>query len=109
MQCQDAIGYQDPNEHTRVGRLLHSIISSVLRVVSAKTTILADSVKRTNFEDAADFLLLEAPVTRGDDNLGSDHNISALEEYNGFNEVEMSKTGDEFRYYKREEFAASGF
>ena len=105
MQCQDAIGYQAPNEHTRVGRLLHSIISSDLRVVSAKTTILADSVKRKNFEDAADFLLLAAPVTRGDDNRGTDHNISALEEYDGFNEVEVGKTGVEFRYYKGKEFA----
>ena len=66
--------------------------------MSAKTTILADSVKRKNFEDAADFLLLTAPVTRGNDNRGTDHNISALEEYDGFNEVEVGETGVEFRY-----------
>ena len=70
-------------------------------------TILTDKVTRKNFEDAEDFLLLAAPVTRGEDSSGIDHNISALaeQEYDGFSEVEVGETGVEFRYYKGGEFA----
>ena len=106
VQCQDAIGYQAPNEYTRVGRLLQSIVSSDLRVVSAKTTILADRMRRGDFEMAADFLLLAAPETQVDEHR-NEHNVSAVSDngYDGFEEVEVGETGVEFRYYKGLEFS----
>ena len=58
------IGCQHPNEYTRVQRLLKSIKSTDIRIVSDITTILGDTIKRGNFEHAALFLLLAAPVRK---------------------------------------------
>ena len=106
MQCQEAIGYQAPNEYTQVGRLLQLIISSDLRVVSAKTTILADRMRRSDFEMATDFLLLASPEAKMEDHRGNEHNVSVVLDggYDGFGEVGVGVTGVEFRYYKGHEF-----
>ena len=66
VRAEDHIGYQPPNEYTRVQRLIKSIESTDIRIVSALTTILGDTVKRGNFEQAADFLLLAAPMRKND-------------------------------------------
>ena len=60
------IGYQPPNEYTRVQRLIKSIESTDISIVSALTTILGDTIKRGNFEQAADFLLLATPMRKND-------------------------------------------
>ena len=71
------IGYQPPNEYTWVQRLLKSIKSTDTRIVSAITTILGDTLKKENFEKAADFFLLAAP-TRKNDTSENEHRISAV-------------------------------
>ena len=60
-RAEDNIGYQSSNEYTRFQLLIKSIESTDIRIVSALTTILGDTVKRGNFEKEADFLLLAAP------------------------------------------------
>ena len=62
VRAEDYIGYQLPNKYNRVQRLLKSIESTDIRIVSAITTILGDTVKRENFKQAEDFLLLAAPM-----------------------------------------------
>ena len=66
LRAEDQIGYQNPNEYTRVQNLLKSIKSTDIRIVSAITKILGDTVKRGNFEQAADFLLIAAPIRKND-------------------------------------------
>jgi len=99
--------YQPPNGHTRVQRLLNSIVSTDIKVVSAVTTILADTTKRDDFEEAADFLLLAAPVSVSEFNLN--HTVSGVtglneESGSGFEIGDVGKTGVELRYYSREAF-----
>ena len=73
VRAEDHIGYQPPNEYTRVQRLIKSIESTDIRIVSAITTILGATIKRGNFKQAADFLFLAAPVRKNDtpDNITS--------------------------------------
>ena len=73
--AEDHIWYYPPNEYTRVQRLLKSIESTDIRIVSAITTILGDTIKRLNFEQAADLLILADPV-RKNDTSDSEHQIS---------------------------------
>ena len=93
------VTYVPPDENTRVRRLLNSIQCNDSAVISAKTAILADPVKRGDFEQASDFLLLAAPSGKVDG--GSNHRISALK---------RKKAGKgasdevEDRYYKRHEY-----
>ena len=79
VRSEDHIGYQPLNEYTRVQRLLKSIESSYIRIVSDTTTILGDTVKRGNSEHAADLLLLSAP-TRKNYTSDNEHRISAVNE-----------------------------
>ena len=87
-------------------RLLNSIVSTDIKVVSAVTTILADTAKRDDFESAADFLLLAAPVQVQE--LNPNHTVSGVneEEGSGFEIGDIGKTGVELRYYKRDAFKA---
>ena len=99
--------YQPPNDHTRVQRLLNSIVSTDIKVISAVTTILADTTKRDDFENAADFLLLAALIPVSESNLN--HTISAVTDLaddsnSGFEIGDVGKTGVELRYYSRETF-----
>ena len=66
MRAEDHIGYQPPNEYTQVQCLIKSIESTDIRIVSDLTTILGDTVKRGNFEQATDFVLLAAPMSKND-------------------------------------------
>ena len=76
VRAEDHIGYHPPNKYTRVQRLIKSIESTDIRIVSAITNILEDTVKRGNFEQAADLLLLAAPM-RKNDTSDNEHHISA--------------------------------
>jgi hypothetical protein len=73
--------------------------------LSAKTTILADPIKKSDFEQAADFLLLVAPASIG---RNRDHNISALkrrlEKYEGKQGAGNQKNGPKVRYYSKHEW-----
>jgi hypothetical protein len=62
VRASQTITYVPPDEHTKVRRLLNSIQCKDATIVSAKTTILADNVKKNDFELAADFLMLMAPA-----------------------------------------------
>ena len=62
VRSKDHVQYEAPNEHTRVSRLLRSIqASQMASIAAAKTTIEATPSKRESFEEAADFLILNAP------------------------------------------------
>ena len=106
VRASENLPYQPPNGHTRVQRLLNSIVSTDIKVVSAVTTILADTAKRDDFESAADFLLLAAPVQVQE--LNPNHTVSGVneEEGSGFEIGDIGKTGVELRYYKRDAFKA---
>ncbi len=75
IRASQHINYALPNDTTRVQRLLRSIQCKDGTILSAKTTILADPVKKNDFEQASDFLLLVAPASIG---RSREHNISAL-------------------------------
>ena len=77
VRAEDLIGYQPPNEYTRVQRLLKSIESTDISIISAIMTIMGDTIKRGNFKQAADFLLLAAPVHKNDMS-DNKHRISAV-------------------------------
>ena len=77
VRAENHIGFQPLNEYTRVQRLLKSIESTDISIVSAITTILGDTFKRGNFKQAADFLFLAAPI-RKTDTPENDHCISAV-------------------------------
>lgn len=69
--------YQVPDEHTRVSRLLASIQAShISEIAAAKTTIEATPAKRSNFELAADFLILMCPKQKAGNQM---RNISMLQ------------------------------
>ena len=76
VRANEHVQYEVPNERTRVGRLLKSIQANhIASIAAAKTTIEATITMRENFELAADFLILNAPSNRNQQN---DHRISAL-------------------------------
>ena len=105
IRASQHIGYDKPNKFTRVQRLLRSIQCKDGTILSAKTTILADSVKKGDFEKAADFLLLVAPASVG---RNRDHNISALkhrlEKYEGKQGDGGQGGGPKVRYYSKQEW-----
>jgi hypothetical protein len=61
--------------------------------VAAKTAILSGDTKRTSFELAADFLLLNAKSLKSNQ-MQANYNISAVNHSNKGNKVEL-------RYYKK--------
>ena len=114
VRAEDHIEYQPPNEYTRVQHLLKSIESTDIRIVSDITTILGDTVKRRNSEQASDFLLLEAPI-RKNDTSDNEHRISDVNDkvsdnnkqasgYKGFKKVDKGSSGVELRYHSFEEY-----
>ena len=113
-RVEDHIGYQTPNEYTRFQRLLKSIESTDIRIVSAIMTILGDTVKRGNFEQVADVLVLSAPI-RKNDSSDNEHRISAVNDegsddnkqfigYKGFNKVDKGSYRVELRYNSFKEY-----
>ena len=103
------MNYQPPNDYTRVQRLLNSIKSSDLRVVSVVTTILLNNVKRGDVKQGTDCLLLAAPPRKFEHK--DSHTVFAVTDngsvdenkgyYKGFKKVEKGSTGVEFRYYTK--------
>ena len=89
VRSEDNIGYHPPNEYNRVQRLLKSIESTDIRIVSAITTILGDTVRRGNFKQAADSLLLAAPI-RKNDTSDNEHHISAVNDKGSDNNKQAS-------------------
>lgn len=87
------------NERTRVTYLLDSIQCNYQQLIAAKTAILSDEAKRTNFELAADFLLLNAKSFQSKQ-FDTSYNISTVTQQCGRNGGEV-----EFRYYKKKEYA----
>ena len=88
--------------------------STDIRIVSAITTILGDTVKRRNFEQAEDVLLLAAPI-RKNYTSENEHRISAVNDegsdynkqasgYKGFNMVDKGSSGVELRYHSFKEY-----
>ena len=98
IRASQFISFQVPNEHTRVGRLIKSITSKDPAIVSAITHIHGNPQQRSNFELAADFLLLTAPSTQ---HQNSTHRVSAA---TTGNKPKGPKTGIELRYYKSSEY-----
>ena len=114
VRSEDYIGYHPPNEYTRGQRLLKSIESTDIRIVSAITTIFGDTVKRGNFEQAADFILIAAPI-RKNGTSDNEYRISAVNGelsndnkqtsgYKGFKKVDKGSSGVELRYYSFKEY-----
>ena len=77
-------------------------------------TILGYTVKRGDFEQAADFLLLVAPM-RKNDTPDNEHRISAVNDegsddnnkannYKGFKRVHKGSSGVELRYHAFKEY-----
>ena len=57
------VNFSLPTETTRVLRLLQSLETSNIAILSAKTSILGDDVKRSDFELTSDFLITVTPHT----------------------------------------------
>ena len=94
--AEDHIWYYPPNEYTQVQRLLKSIESTDIRIVSAITTILGDTIKRLNFEQAADLLILADPV-RKNDTSDIEHQISDV----NYERSEDNKKGSGYKGFKK--------
>jgi hypothetical protein len=69
VRANEHVAYEVPNERTRVSRLLRSVQAGHLAsIAAAKTTIEATPAKRDDFEEAADFLILNAPTIKSGNN-----------------------------------------
>lgn len=98
VRANEHVQYEVPNERTRVGRLLKSIHANhIASIAAAKTTIEATITMRENFESAADFLILNAPVIK---NQSNDQRISALSSGNENND---DKTLDDYSHVQVED------
>ena len=109
VRSKEHVDYEIPNEHTRVSRLLRSIQAGhIASIAAAKTTIEATPGKRDDFEEAADFLILNAPTSKA---LREDYRISAVQSNERDNEGD-GKTLDDYanvsvddRFYTRQEYS----
>ena len=102
------ITFTPSNETTRVRHLINSIQTPDPTIISAKTNILADPIKKNDFVQAVDFLLQVAPTPK---TTATNHRISALKHGNrngkGGKRGKIKtgpKTGVELRCYKRKEW-----
>lgn len=102
MRASQFVDYELPNEHTRVGRLIKSILNRDPSIVSAITHIQGNHGQRNDFELAADFLLLTAPKMKENTQT---HRISAIKSNKGQKPKSgFGKSGVEFRYHARNEY-----
>ena len=87
--------YEVPNERTRVTRLLHCIQADhIASIAAAKTTIEATPVKRDDFEEATDFLILNALMSKS---MNHDHYIAAFDTADGItHDLRDVKIEDQF-------------
>jgi hypothetical protein len=100
VRANEHVAYEVPNERTRVSRLLRSIQAGHLAsIAAAKTTIEATPAKRDDFEEAADFLILNAPAIK---NSGSTQRISGL--YQEGDEEDLSHVKVDDRFYTPKEY-----
>ena len=96
VRAQDHVQYEVPNERTRVGRLLKSVQADYMAsVAAAKTTIEASNTMRENFEEAADFLVLNAPVPKPSQ---TSHRISSVYGNDADGDYDDEKTLDDFAH-----------
>lgn len=114
VRSKEHVNYEVPNERTRVSRLLRSIQAGhIAAIAAAKTTIEANPSKRDDFEEAADFLILNAPSTKS---FRNDQRISAFNSYNDSsgsgNNNNQNNTLDDYRnvsvddrFYTRQEYS----
>ena len=110
IRTKQHVEYEEPNEHTRVGRLIRSITSRDPAIVSAIIHIQGSAALRDNFEAAADFLLLTAPSNT---NNNSNQRVSAVRGGGGGNNNSDANpgvkkgpnTGIELRYYTKKEYS----
>jgi len=100
LRASQFVDYEIPNEHTRVGRLIKSIVSRDPSIVSAITHIQGNLVQRDDFESAADFLLLTAPKFKDSTQT---HRVSAVRSHKSKRKG-AGKSGVEFRYHSRQEY-----
>ena len=100
MRASQFVEYELPNEHTRVGRLIKSIVNRDPSIVSAVTHIQGNTEQRNDFELAADFLLLTAPKLKENP---QNHRISAIKAQKN-QKHGLGKSGVEFRYHSRQEY-----
>ena len=100
MRASQFAEYELPNDHTRIGRLMKSIISREPAIVSAITHIQGSQLQRNDFEAAADFLLLTAPKPKEH---APRHCISAINT-NKPKRKGFGDTGFELRYHSKYEY-----
>jgi hypothetical protein len=104
-RASENVGYEVPNERTRVTRLLRSVQANhMASIAAAKTTIEATPAKRDDFELAADFLILNAPTNRS---ITQDQRISMVgQEYEGESKTldDLSGVKVDDRFYTQKEY-----
>ena len=100
MRASQFVEYELPNDHTRVGSLMKSIIIREPGIVSAITHIQGSQLQRNDFEAAADFLLLIAPKPKEH---APGHRISAINT-NKPKRKDFGDTGVELRYHSKYEY-----
>ena len=96
------ITYTAPNETSRVRYLLTSIQTSDPTICSGKTTIQADTGKRDNFEEAADFLMTICPPPKPVSH--PVQRVSAIKSSKRGKIRIGPKTRVEVRFYKKQEW-----
>ena len=101
VRANEHVAYEVPNERTRVSRLLRSVQAGHLAsIAAAKTTIEATLSKRDNFEEAADFLILNAPAIKSGNN--SAQRISGLAQDE--DEANLTHVKVDDRFYTPKEY-----
>ena len=101
LRAAENIPFEVPNEGTRVRKFLHSLQCSDQRVISAKTSIIADATMKNDFEKMANFLLIAVPPFRtANDN---QHRISGMETFKPTSN--RGDTGVELRFHTDAEYA----
>ena len=98
VRAKDHVTYEAPNERTRVTRLLKSVQAGhIASIAAAKTTIEATPHMRDDFENAADFLILNAPAPKA---MQHDYRVSAV-----LGDDDDDKSGEvEDRFYTDAEY-----
>lgn len=102
VRASQFIDFEVPNEYTRVGRLLKSITCKEPAVISAITHIQGNNGQRSDFELAADFLILTAPKVKN--NTSGSQRISSIKSQQSKQGKKKGKSGVELRYYTKNEY-----
>jgi len=100
LRAAENIPFEVPNEGTRVRKFLHSLQCSDQRVISAKTSILADPTMKNDFEKMANFLLIAVPSFKPQN---ENHRVSGMETFKPTSH--NGSTGVELRFHTSEEYS----